>query len=73
MKDTFSTDDFQVFIVGPRDYYEFTWYVINEGVYFDLNQAFTTLSIQIEFGSIVQFLGIGAEAIVFSVREGTNF
>lgn len=45
MKDTFSTDDFSIFIVGPRDYYSFKWYIINEDVYFDNQQSFQTLQV----------------------------
>ena len=33
MQNAFSNDDWSIFISGPRDYYSFTFEVLNEHVY----------------------------------------
>jgi len=72
MQSAFTKDDLIIFVGGPRDYYSFSFEVIDLQIYKGTGVAFTTLSIQLYYDDIVQFFGYESEGMVLAVRNGDN-
>jgi hypothetical protein len=51
MLNTFTKDDFMIYISGPRDIYSFTFDILDINYYEGTGIAFTTLSIEIDYSN----------------------